>query len=107
MIRCYRGIAEGHTYYQEALRGIARPRGGHATPAQHNEGFTESEFTSWTTSYQAARRKALESDMNGHGIILQKDFDEAQLTASPDVYGESEFLIYGLVIGAVVREVPE
>lgn len=106
MVRCYRGVAEGHTYYQEALRGIARPRGGPATPAQHNQGFTDSDFTSWTTDCQVARKKALESDMNGRGIILQKDFDEAEIVLSPDAYAESEVFIRGLVTDALVIEVP-
>ena len=106
MIRCYRGIAEGHLYYQEALQGIARPRGGPATPAQHNEGLTDSEYTSWTTSYQIAWRKALESDSNGRGIVLQKDFRETQIIVSPDVYAESEVFIRGLVTNALVRKVP-
>ena len=106
MIRCYRGVAEGHLYYQAALQGIARPRGGSATPAQHNEGLTHSEYTSWTTSYQIALRKALESDSNGRGIVLQKDFSETEIVASPDLYAEAEVLIYGLVTNALVVKVP-
>ena len=106
MIRCYRGVAEGHLYYQEALQGIARPRGGPATPAQHNEGLTDSEYTSWTTSYQIARNKALESDLDGHGVILQQDFDEVEIVASPDLYAEAEVLICGLVTNALVLKVP-
>ena len=74
MIRCYRGVAASHIYYQDALRGIARPRGSTATPAQHNEGNTDSEYTSWTTDHRVARKKALESDFVGRGVILQKDF---------------------------------
>ena len=106
MIRCYRGVAEGHLYYQEALQSIARPRGGPATPAQHNEGLTYSEYTSWTTSYLIALRKALESDSNGRGIVLQKDFSETEIVASPDIYAESEVFICGLVTNALVIEVP-
>ncbi len=106
MIRCYRGIAEGHIYYQEALRGIARPRGGSATPAQHNEGITDSDLTSWTIDYLVARRKALESDSDGRGVILQKDFEESELVSSPDTYGELEVFIRGIVIGALVQRVP-
>lgn len=106
MIRCYRGVAEGHIYYQEALRGIARPRGGQSTPALHNQGFTDSEFTSWTTDYQVAWKKAIESDVNGRGIILQKDFDVTELVSSPDAFGELEVLVRGIVIDALVFEVP-
>lgn len=106
MIRCYRGVAEGHTYYQDALQGIARPRGGPATPAQHNQGFTESEYTSWTTSYEIALRKALEGDFAGRGVVLQKDFDVAEIIQSPDAYAELEVFICGLVTDALVIEVP-
>jgi hypothetical protein len=106
MIRCYRGVAEGHPYHQEALRGIARPRGGPATPAQHNEGFTESEYTSWTTSYRIAFRKALEGDLEARGVVLQKDFNEGEIVPSPDAYAESEVFISGLVTDALVIEVP-
>ena len=106
MIRCYRGVAEGHIYYQDALRGIARPRGGSATVAQHNRGNTRSEYTSWTTSYSIALRKALESDLTGQGIVLQTDFSETEIIASPDVYAESEVFIRGLVTDALVIKVP-
>lgn len=106
MIRCYRGVAEGHVHYHEALRGIARPRGGQSTPALHNQGFTNSDFTSWTTDYQVAWRKAIESDTNGHGVILQKDFDAIEVVSSPDVFGELEVLVRGTVVDALVFEVP-
>ena len=107
IIRCYRGVAEDHIYYQEALRGIARPRGGTATVAEHNGGNTKSEFTSWTTSYQIAMNKALESDLGGHGVVLRRDFDRAELILSPDTYDESEWFVFGIVGGASVKEVPE
>jgi hypothetical protein len=106
MIRCYRGVSEGHIFYQDALQGIARPRGGSATPAKHNEGNTESEYTSWTTDHRVAHKKALESDFVGRGVILQKDFDEVEIVLSPDIYFESEVLIRGLVKDALVVEVP-
>ncbi len=106
MVRCYRGVAKGHVYYQEALRGIAYPQGGAASAAEHNLGETRSEYTSWTTSHQIALKKALESDLNGRGVVLQKDFSEAEVVASPDVFVESEVFILGLVTDALVIEVP-
>lgn len=105
-IRCYRGVPDSHIYYQDALQGIARPRGGPATPIQHNQGFTDSEYTSWTTSYQIALRKALNSNTKGQGIVLQKDFDEAEIILSPDTYAESEVFICGLVTDALAIRVP-
>jgi hypothetical protein len=38
----YRGVAEGHHAFEDALEGVARPGDvlGHADPVRHNEGFT-------------------------------------------------------------------
>lgn len=44
--------------------------------------------------------------MNGRGIILQKDFDVTELVSSPDAFGELEVLVRGIVIDALVFEVP-
>ena len=105
MIRCFRGVAKDNLHYPDALRGIARPRGGPASPADHNDGNTNSDFTSWTTDRQVAKEKALDRDLGGRGVILQKDFDPADIVASPDAYFEGEVLVRGLVTDALVIEV--
>jgi len=105
IVRCYRGVAMTNPQYQDALHGIAKPRGGPATPAEHNDGDTQSEFTSWTTDWHVALEKAMDRDMGGAGVILQKDFDAIIIVLSPDAYFESEVLVRGLVIDALVIEV--
>ena len=105
MIRGYRGIARNNLHYQDAVNGIARPKGGTATPDDHNDGDTNSIFTSWTTNWQVAKDKALDRDLGGWGVVLQKDFHLTEIVASPDAYFESEFLVRGLVTDAFVIEV--
>jgi hypothetical protein len=99
-------VAKDSLPYPDALQGRAVPRGGPASPAEHNEGNTDSEFTSWITDPQVAREKALDKDIGGRGVVLEKDFDAARLVRSPDAYFESEVLIRGLVTVARVTEVP-
>ena len=105
MIRCYRGVAKNNLHYPDALQGIVKPIGGSATPKEHNEGDTRSTYTSWTPSLQLAREKAQDQDLGGHGVVVQRDFDAADLTFSPDAFQESEVLVRGLVTDSVVIEV--
>ena len=105
MVRLYRGVARDNPQYPEAAQEIIRPRGGPATPADHNEGDTKSEFTSWTTNLQVAREKATDQDLGGQGVVLWKDFQESELVISPDAFFEQEVLIRGLVVDALVSEV--
>src|SRR5690606_16580452 len=53
-IAVWRGVPEGHPGFDNALNGIAVPRGwpgGHANPVAHNAGDTNSIYTSWTEDY--------------------------------------------------------
>jgi hypothetical protein len=97
-VTIYRGVAEGHPGYEDAVRGVVKPRGGHENPYLHNEGDTRSEFTSWTTNRAVAERFT-----EGKGIVLQMTVDKSKLIYSPDYYGESEVLIQGPVSGARVN----
>ena len=97
----YRGVTVGHPGYGEALLGIARPRGGTATPAQHNEDEdTRSPYTSWTRSYGIANYWANRSPAGG--IILSARIPRSRQVASPDLYREQEVLVTGVVTGANV-----
>lgn len=96
----YRGVAEGHHAFDDALQGVARPGNplGHADPVLHNEGYTyNSRLTSWTTDPSVA------SDYAGkNGVILRTTLEEMQargvnVLTSPDAYGESEWLVEGIV----------
>ncbi|MDH6251251.1 RHS repeat-associated protein [Chryseobacterium sp. H1D6B] len=55
----YRGVNEGHAGYSEALQGKATPKGGKATPAEHNAGNTDSKYTSWTKNKEVAKNYSL------------------------------------------------
>ena len=106
MVRCYRGVAKDNPQYQDALEGTANPRDGSASPSDHNDGDTRSGYTSWRLSYHVAWEKATDQDLGGKGVILQKDFDALQLIHSPDIYIESEVLVWGLITDSLVTEVP-
>lgn len=95
----YRGVPENHPGRTAALAGVATPRGGAATAAQHNLGDTESEFTSWTTEIGIARRYA-----RTNGIVLRVNLADfiGRWEYSQDEFGEGEVLIRGPVHGAVV-----
>ncbi|MGI4790738.1 MAG: hypothetical protein ACRYFS_18055 [Janthinobacterium lividum] len=106
MIRCYRGVAKGNLHYSDALQGIARPIGGSASVDDHCFGDTESKYTSWTTRRSVAVEKALDTKLGGRGVVLTKDFSEAELISSPDFYDEAEVLVVGVVTDASVEWVP-
>jgi RHS repeat-associated protein len=93
----YRGVSRNHFGYDDARSGVARPRGGSSTPAQHNEGFTDSPYTSWTTDLDVARDFAGED-----GVVLRIRRTGQNLVQSPDAYNESEILIQGIFRGAEV-----
>ncbi|MFJ3929315.1 polymorphic toxin-type HINT domain-containing protein [Streptomyces sp. NPDC090029] len=71
----YRGVSEvtgrgdPNPGFDDAVEGIARPRGGDATPEQHHRGNTDSDYTSWTTDPAAAIRAATRGG-NG-GVVLR------------------------------------
>jgi len=96
----FRGIGEGHPGFDDALRGVARPRGGFSSALLHNLGDTRSPFTSWTTDADVARRFAGE-----RGLLLRIPNGPGggyRMVPSPDLFGESEILIEGTVRGAEV-----
>ncbi len=106
MTRCYRGVARNNLHYLDALQGIARPRGGSASPADHCFGDTASQYTSWTTRRAVAVEKALDTDLGGRGVVLTKDIADSKLTLSPDFFGEAEVLVSGTVTDALVKWLP-
>jgi uncharacterized protein RhaS with RHS repeats len=93
----FRGVAEDHPGFQDALEGKATPRGGPASAAEHNAGNTDSPFTSWTTDPGVARNFA-----GDRGVVLSKSWEGLVTVRSPDAFGESEVLVKGSVTGAKV-----
>lgn len=104
-IPLWRGIPVGHPGYVDATQGIARPRGGNATPTRHNLGDTNSIYTSWTSNPFYAQDRA-----GSGGIVLFKNIPLSQTVLSPNLYDdvepEFEVLVKGTVTGAVVIRVP-
>ncbi|WP_225872808.1 RHS repeat-associated core domain-containing protein [Pedobacter frigoris] len=110
----YRGVNESHPGYLNAVDGVAAPRGGIATAAEHNAGNTASPFTSWTTDPNVASNYALRP--NGSGVVLEVNAPNSNTVASPSAknvvlkqsgayVNESEVLLKGKVSGAKVKNV--
>jgi YD repeat-containing protein len=97
----YRGVHVGHPDYQNALLGMAIPRGGNATPEDHAGGNNNSIYTSWTmfrvvADYHANKR-------GPGGVVLSKVFLPGQYIPNFTFFpGEGEYLVPGPVSGAAV-----
>jgi len=99
IILLFRGVHAQHPDLGNAKMGIATPIGGHDNPIWHNRGNNSSIFTSWTNNVWQANFFA-NSKGNG-GIVLMKHFKTTELIASPDKYQQGEFLVKGIVTGAL------
>ncbi len=104
----YRGIAYGHPGYDNALKGIAEPRGGTNNLASHTGGQTNSPYTSWTTDRMVAQDFAMNGngvgEGNGPGIVLSydlKNVDDFRIFDS-SLYEENELTILGSIFDAKV-----
>jgi RHS repeat-associated protein len=101
----YRGVRNGGRGYQLALAGVAMPWGFHNDPDEHNEGFTDSIFTSWSRERSVAvwwaKRKG-----NG-GVVLTAKIPKSRQVESLDRSGEGEVLVTGVVFGAGVTRIPK
>ena len=98
-ILLFRGVHALHPDLPNAKIGIANPIGGHSDPELHNFGDNKSVFTSWTTNIWLANSFACRNG-NG-GVVLTKIFHRSKLTPSPDNFQQGEWLIAGIVTGAV------
>jgi RHS repeat-associated protein len=107
----YRGVNKNHVAYSEALKGTAKPKGGTATPVEHNGGVTESPYTSWTTDPEVAINYATRP--LGDGVVLKAEIPKSKMVESPNVepiiqkqtgelISESEVLVEGTVTNAKV-----
>jgi RHS repeat-associated protein len=102
----FRGIPVGHPGYADALKGIARPIGGHSDPSNHVLGDTNSIFTSWTYDPTYAQQRA-----GSGGVFMSKEIPVSQTEPVPrwlqDEFSfESEVLVRGTVTGARATIVP-
>ena len=96
-------MTEGHGGFDDAVDGIAKPRGGHDSPELHNDGDTESIFTSWSPDVSVADHFA--TRFGKPGVKLKADIPKSQLVESPDAHEEAEVLVTGVVVGAEVSGV--
>lgn len=115
-VTIYRGINMSHPGYANARNGTALPRGGNATPLEHNTLTTESNYTSWTYDRRVAVNFALRP--NGSGVVLEKTVPANRIVPSPDtksvnlkqspgtIAKEQEVFLQGPVSGAAVTTVP-
>ncbi|WP_234542265.1 RHS repeat-associated core domain-containing protein [Streptomyces shenzhenensis] len=110
----YRGVSTASPAYDDAVQGVAKPRGGNASMEAHHDGNTDSIYTSWTTSKQTAlsyARGAAEGRRDLPGVILQVKLPLGQpvypsIMFSTDLWESNENLVEGLVRGAKVFHVP-
>lgn len=117
-ITLYRGVNESHPGFKNALKGKAKPRGGNASPLEHNTITTESPFTSWSTNPAVAKNYALRP--NGNGIVLEVDVPISSTIKSPSlknvqliqsktvpkqIMNEFEVLLKGTVKGASIKKI--
>jgi hypothetical protein len=79
----FRGVNENHPGYANALEGKAIPRGGNATPYQHNTVTTESQYTSWTTNAEVAKNYALRP--SGSGVLMEITVPLKKIVVSPNL----------------------
>ena len=104
----YRGGASDSPAYENALNGIANPRGGSATALEHSLGNTESDFTSWTSDPDVALKFAT-GNFTTSGVVLTNTF--APGVANPvapnveAIMGESEYLVSGYTYGSSTLKV--
>ena len=74
-------------------------------PLLHNQGDTDSEFTSWSRDIEVAKAEA---KIPSGGVLLTKKFPRSQTEkhVSPNEHDEDEVLIEGTVYGASVKWIP-
>jgi len=93
-ITLYRGVNESHPGFSNAVDGVAAPRGGLATAAEHNAGNTASNSTSWTTNPDVAKNYALRP--NRSGVTLEVTVPTSSTIASPSllIYNSEELKLW-------------
>jgi RHS repeat-associated protein len=106
-VTIYRGVNESSPGYSNAIEGKVVPKGGTATPVEHNMGNTNSNYTSWTTNPEVAKNYALRP--SGQGVVLEATVPKAATTVSPSlksvnliqspgtIVNESEVLMKGIM----------
>ncbi len=84
-----------HNHFVSQLQPDPVSPGGSSTPAQHNGGLTDSEFTSWTTNESVARTYGANGGPGGS--LLKKTVPKSEVIESPNRFREAEVLLKGKV----------
>jgi hypothetical protein len=102
-VAVYRGVHGKHPDLPNARRGKANPWGGSSTPEEHsNDGFVDSEFTSWTTDPGVAEFFARQRGPGG--VILHDIIEPSEGHVTPlEKFQEYEILRRGPIRGVWVR----
>jgi RHS repeat-associated protein len=95
-VTIYRGVNESHPGFSEAENGNAIPRGGDATPYEHNAGNTKSPYTSWTYNREVGVNYALRP--GGNGVLLEATVQASSLIWSPSLKSVNLFQSPGTVV---------
>lgn len=93
-----------HPGFEDSKSGVVDPPGGEATPYEHNNGATNTNYSSWTINQGVATWWAGRGD--GPGILLQTEVPVSSLVLSPDLAFEGEVLLEGIQYGDVSGLVP-
>ena len=88
-------------YLKQQNHDLNNPKGGLATPFEHNRGNNNSVYTSWTVSPWVANSFATNQGKTDNGVVLIKRFHISETTPSPDFMNQGEVLIKGIVKGAL------
>jgi hypothetical protein len=80
---------------------MAIPRGGNASPQEHNASDNNSNYTSWTIYPNVANEFGQRKGFGG--VVLTKEFSLNEIVISPDKFMQGEVLVPGIVKGAIVK----
>jgi len=104
-VTLYRGVNSAHQNYHFAQKGIAMPKGGDATPEEHSWGNTESNYTSWSYSYEVALRWGTVKSGNGVMLSLKLPIGDPRLKMTTYKPSEQEVLIEGPIKANTVHPI--
>ena len=102
VIILYRGVSKSHIHYSFALLGTALP-GGHNNPEAHDDPIYHNKDGSETSVFVSLAMTIEKAYMWAEdGVILVTKQSLRNLTISPDVYCENEYLHRGPIYDCVV-----
>eukprot|EP01122_Echinamoeba_exundans_P014406 TRINITY_DN6508_c0_g1_i1.p1 TRINITY_DN6508_c0_g1~~TRINITY_DN6508_c0_g1_i1.p1 ORF type:complete len:169 (-),score=3.55 TRINITY_DN6508_c0_g1_i1:460-966(-) len=111
-IRLFRGVSKDHHSHFFASRGVIIPRRlilGHKNAIDHNHGLTNSIFTSWSRTIDAAEIHSGADDVGqigaDCGVVVEALIDPSRMVYSDDIYHENEVLVKGIVFADKIHSI--